>query len=434
MSTAHIFALGLTDMLREELQTVRGAEDYQFHDLLDRETLVERTDIPFETLLDMARTQLREFDGTVDAIITHWDFPTSLLGPLLAAELGIPAPSLESLVKTEHKFWSRLQQRECIPECVPAFSAFDPFDDDALASIDVPFPFWVKPVKAHSSALGFEVHDEEDFRSAVAEIRENIDEVGGRFDEVLERLDLPPEIADAPGTTCLAEQFVSGVQAAPEGCMFRGEFRVHGVVDMYKDDAGTSFERLDYPAGSVPEQVQRRMIDLTERYLRHVGFDDGCFNSEFMWDRAADQLWLIEVNTRISQSHSDLFAKVDGASNHEVAIGVALGLPPGTPRGKGPFEVAAQCMVFHDDDAVVARVPTEEELTALAEELADARIRLMVQEGDRLSEGPHQDSYRYITAQAYIGAASREELAEKHRTLTSRLRFEFEPVDDSGAA
>jgi biotin carboxylase len=435
VTTQNIFVFGLTDMQAGELRTVRDAEDYRFHGLLDYRSLVGDTAIAFEELLDRARTQLREFDDPIDGLVAHWDFPTSLLHPILAEEFGIPAPSLGSLVKCEHKYWSRLEQRASVPECVPAFAAFDPFDDNALEKIDIAFPFWVKPVKAHSSDLGFAIHHEEDFRAATKEIREGIGNVGDAFNEVLQRLDLPPEIQQARGTACLAEQLITGTQAAPEGTMFEGTFNVHGVFDMHKDDAGTSFERLDYPADSVPASVQDRMIEVSERYLRHVGFDNGCFNAEFMWDEPEDKLWLVEVNTRISQAHSDLFAKVDGVSNHEVAIDIALGRRPSMPHREGRFSVAAQCMIFHDDDAVVTRVPTSQELEALSERFPDAEVTLSVQEGDRLSELLHQGSYRYIIAKAYLGARDREELVRTHRALAEALPFEFAPVlGDGGAA
>ena len=336
----NVFILGLTDFQAGELETVRGAENYTFHSLLDYDRLVGAQEIDFHGLLEAARQQLREFDGSVDAIVSHWDFPTSVIGPILAKEYGIAAPTLESVLKCEHKYWSRLEQQASIPEVVPQFASFDPFDDGALQQIDIPFPFWVKPVKAHSSNLGFEIRSEEDFNDAIGQIRAEIEQVGDAFNEVLKMVDLPPELQNAGGNTCLAEQFVSGTQAAPEGTMFRGSYNAHGVFDMHKDAAGTSFERLDYPANSVPETVQQRMIDLAERYLRHVGFDNGCFNAEFMWDQAEDKLWLIEFNTRISQSHSDLFAKVDGVSNHEVAIDIALGVEPSMPHRKGEFAVA----------------------------------------------------------------------------------------------
>ncbi|WP_372698164.1 acetyl-CoA carboxylase biotin carboxylase subunit family protein [Arthrobacter sp. JSM 101049] len=430
----NIFVLGLTDFQAGELETVRGARDYRFHSLLDYDELVKTEDLDFTALLQAAREQLRSFDGTIDAIISHWDFPTSVIGPILAREHGIPAPSLESVLKCEHKYWSRLEQQAAIPECVPRFAAFDPFDDDALAGIDVDFSFWVKPVKAHSSNLGFEIRNAEEFREAITEIRGEIEQVGDAFNTVLEMVDLPAKLGDAGGNTCLAEQFVSGIQAAPEGSMFQGKYHAHGVFDMHKDDAGTSFERLDYPAGSIPESVQQRMIDLSERYLRHVGYDNGCFNAAFMWDEQEVKLWIIEVNTRISQSHSDLFAKVDGVSNHEVAIDIALGVGPQLPDAKGSFAVASQCMVFHDEDAVVTRVPGEEDIERLAQDIPGAELTVQVKVGDRLSDTPNQDSYRYIVGILYLGAQDRDELVERYNAAVASLPFEFEPVPQEAAS
>src|SRR5699024_723944 len=105
MSTKNIFVLGLTDVQRRELETVRRAEDYAFHGILDYETLVNTTDLDFEQLMADARAQLDAFDGSIDAIIAHWDFPVSVMTALLAEEHGLPAPSLPSLLKSEHKGW-----------------------------------------------------------------------------------------------------------------------------------------------------------------------------------------------------------------------------------------------------------------------------------------------------------------------------------------
>ncbi|GAA3707387.1 ATP-grasp domain-containing protein [Zhihengliuella alba] len=432
MDVKNIFVPALTDVQRRELQALPGADGYAFHGVLDYERLVNSAEIDFEELLAAARRELEDFDGTVDAVVAHWDFPVSVMAPLLAHEFGIPAPTLSSLLKCEHKYWSRLEQRAVVPECVPAFDVFDPFDDDALATIGLDFPFWVKPVKAHSSNLGFKITDAGDFEAAVRQIRDEIHHVGDAFNDVLARVDLPPEVAAVDGNTCLAEQFVQGTQAAPEGTMFRGSFNAHGVFDMRKDAAGTSFERLDYPAASVPTAVQERMIELTERFMRHIGFDNGCFNAEFMWDAAQDQLWLIEVNTRISQSHSELFALVDGASNHEVAIDIALGREPRMPHRQGPFAVAAQCMVFHDEDAVVARVPDEQYRAGLRERYPGTTLTLQVKEGDRLADLPGQDSYRYIVGKLYIGADNREQLVERYEAILAELPFDFRPVPPGG--
>ncbi|HLS77721.1 MAG TPA: hypothetical protein VK083_13115 [Nocardia sp.] len=197
---------------------------------------------------------------------------------------------------------------------------------------------------------------------------------------------------------------------------------------MRKDAAGHSFDHLDYPARTVPADVQQQMIDVTERCLRHAGFDNGCFNSEFMWDADTGRLWLIEVNTRISQSHSDLFVEVDGASNHTVAIDIALGLPPRMPHRKGEFPVAAQCFVPRYEDGIVTRVPGEAEIEQLCRRFPGSIVHVTVAEGDRLSELPNQDAYRYKLATLYLGAADSEALEQRYRDCLDALSFEFQEV------
>ena len=71
MTTQNIFVFGLTDMQAGELETVRGAENYRFHSLLDYDSLVADTAIDFEELLDRARRQLEDFDGSVDGLVAH---------------------------------------------------------------------------------------------------------------------------------------------------------------------------------------------------------------------------------------------------------------------------------------------------------------------------------------------------------------------------
>jgi hypothetical protein len=428
----NVFVLGLDDFQRGELETVTNAGHLAFHGLLDKETLLDPQGHTFTELLDAARRELDAFEGSVDALIAHWDFPTSVLTPVLARERGLPAATLEAVLGCEHKLWSRICQQKSIPEAVPAFAGFDPFDDDALDKIDVPYPFWVKPVKAFSSQLGFRIENAEQFHEAMEEMRAGITRFGNVFNEVLQMADLPPMITEASGNTCLAEQLVSGRQLAPEGAVSGGRFEVHGIFDMPQDEAGLQWSRLVYPA-QVPDAVQKRMVDLSERFLDFIGYDDGCFNVEFLWEEETDQLWVIEVNTRISQSHSDLFAKVDGMSNHEVALDVAMGVPPSMPSGRGPFAAAAKCILYTKeiDDGIVTRVPTEEEIQRLVERWPETHVDIQVEVGDRLSDLSEQSSYRYDLGTIYIGGQSADEVAEGHRTFLEELHFEFDPVPDA---
>ncbi len=429
----NIFLLGLDPFQRRELETIRDADKCNFYTLLDVDVLISPEDYDLDALLDQAREELRRFDGSVDAIISHWDFPSSVIAPVLCNEYRLPTPSLESVLKCEHKYWSRLEQEKSIPDCIPAFNGFDPFDDQALEHIKLDFPFWIKPVKSHSSQLGFMIHGEQEFRAAIPEIREHIGRIGDAFDQALRLIELPPEIQEYGGLSCVAESTISGTQTAAEGSMFGGQFHVHGVLDMPRDEAGRSFDRYQYPS-IMPDAVQRRLIDYCETFLRHIGFDNGCFNAEFMWDEASDQLWLIEFNTRISQSHSEMFAMVDGMSDHEVAIDVALGISPTMPYRQGPFRVAAKCMIPHYGDGIVKRVPSDEELRQLAERFPGIRVQLDVEPGTRLHDLHNQDSYRYVLGTMFLGADSHDQLGERYDACLEALRFEFEPVPESAGA
>ncbi len=429
--TRNVFVLGLTDFQRQELRTIVNADQYVFHDLIGHEALVAKDEIDFDILLHQGRQELDSFDGEIDAIICHWDFPSSVLGPILAADHNLPAPSLESVLACEHKYWSRVMQREAVPEHTPAFAAFDPFADDVLAEIGMDFPFWVKPVKSFSSQLGFRIDDEDDLRVAVEELRAGVRDLGDAFEQALSLVDLPTEIAEVHGTGCLAEEILSGIQVAPEGSVCDGKVRVHGTFDMPKDERWESFLAYRYPASSVPDEVQHRMAKAAERYLQHVGFDNGCFNVEFLWDDRTDDLKIIEVNTRISQSHSEIFRLVDGMSNHEIAVDVALGHEPGLPYGRGEYEVAAKCLINHPDDGIVARVPTPAELAALADRFPGTKVVLDVVPGDRLAELAHQDAYNYELGHFFIGADDVDELERRRLECLDALHFEFDAAPNA---
>jgi len=428
----NVFIPALEEQQRIELETLRNTDQLSFHGLLDIATLIEPESLCFNQVLEKARQELRElkqFTGSVDAIIAHWDFPTSVLVPILCREYDIPAAPLESVLICEHKYWSRLEQQKVVPEMVPDFCSVDPFADDPLEQVTLDYPFWLKPVKAFSSQLGFKVDNEEQFRAAIEETRQHIRHFGDPFNEALEHAELPAEIERANGNTCIAEQIIAGIQGAPEGTRYRGEFNVHGVFDQPKDEGEEMWDRLEYPS-SMPERIQRQMIDASRRFLEHIGYDNGCFNAEFMWDEEHDQLWLVEVNTRISQSHSEMFVMVDGMSNHEVAIDIALGQRPSMANRQGPYAVAAKCLIPHErKDGIVKRIPSLEELDALRERFPGTKVRLAVEPGTRLSELANQDSFAYHIGSLYLGADSHEQIKERYHACLEALHFEIEPVE-----
>ncbi|MCE8020306.1 ATP-grasp domain-containing protein [Halomonas sp. MCCC 1A11036] len=426
----NIFVVALEDQQRQELETLRHSDKFIVHSLLSVKTAVESPNFSFDALLNEARRKLEAFDGSIDAIVAQWDFPTSVMVPILCREYDIPSPSVESVLKCEHKYWSRLEQQKAVPEVVPEFCGVDPFAEDPLSQVTLKYPFWIKPVKAFSSHLGFKIENDEQFHTAIEEIRQGIRQLGDPFNEALNYVELPPEIQHMDGNSCIAEQIVSGVQGAPEGTVYRGEFNVHGIIAQPNSvNKEIPYDRLEYPS-NLPERIHREMIDVSRRFLEHIGYDNGCFNAEFMWDEESDKLWLIEVNTRISQSHSEIFIMVDGMSNHEVAVDIAFGERPSLANRQGEAAVAAKCYIpYEHRDGIVRRVPSEEEIAALAERFPGTKVRLDVQPGDRLGDLMHQDSFSYRLGTLYIAGEDHDQIEERYKACLEALQFEIEPTE-----
>ena len=171
----NVFVIAPTKLHFEELKTVRGVgERFHLIPLLDFADVVHVEELHIGRVVDKARAQLDAFGGRVDAIIAHWDFPTTLLAPMLSRERGCRAPSVDSVVQCGHKYWSRVAQRRALGDETPRFALVDPFDPDAARNTELPYPFWLKPVKAFSSQLGFRIESRLDFERALEEIRAEI--------------------------------------------------------------------------------------------------------------------------------------------------------------------------------------------------------------------------------------------------------------------
>lgn len=314
-----------------------------------------------------------------------------------------------------------------IPDLVPGFNRVDPFSENPFDQITLAFPFWLKPIKAFASQLGFKVENREQFDQAIVEIRAEIGQFGDTFNQALKHVTTPPEILDDDGNHCIAEEIVTGTQVSPEGSVYQGEIRVHGILDMPNDQSGEMFSSIEYPS-RLPAKVQQRMVDACERYLSHIGFDNGCFNVEFLWNEKTGDLKVIEFNTRISQSHSEMFILVDGISNHEVALDIVLGKTPRMPNGEGLYKVAGKFDIPYYENARVLELPSEKVMQTLERRFPGTQIRLDVEEGDELKDLPNQHHFFYNLGEIYLGAEDHDALHERYRTCLDALNFKLSPA------
>jgi hypothetical protein len=116
----NIFVVGLEPFNRALLKSIDPDERYAFINLLPYDVAVRPRSGRFNLreLLEAAEERLAEFGGPrrgADAIIAYWDFPSSVIAPILCHRHGLPGPSLESVAKCEHKYWSREEQSRGVP-------------------------------------------------------------------------------------------------------------------------------------------------------------------------------------------------------------------------------------------------------------------------------------------------------------------------------
>ncbi|AYY14143.1 D-alanine--D-alanine ligase [Actinobacteria bacterium YIM 96077] len=424
MRKREIFVLGLDDFHRPLLEELPQARECRFHGLLPMERIRQGDRLPIAELVEEAMAELSRFDGPVDAVVGFWDFPINCMVPIISERLGIPHKPLAGVVACEHKYWARVVENWVIPGAIPAFEAVNPFAADAVSSIGLDYPFWLKPVMSYSSYLGFHIDGPETLVTSLETIRNEIGQLAEPFNHVLDMLDLPPDIAHVRGDWCIAEGIIGGRQCTLEGFVHNGTAKVYGIVDSLRVPGGVSFASYRYPS-DLPEGVQQRMESLACRTVEALGLGESAWNVECFWDEGADQVWLLEVNSRLSESHSDLFSKVDGVSNQAVMLDLALDREPSMPHRAGKYAHAGKFFVRHVDDAYVERVPSPEEVAAIERDVPDTRILIRARAGQWLHELAYQDTYSYELAWIHVGGNSVPELEERYRECAERLRFDF---------
>ena len=385
---------------------------------------------PFDELLDLAWHRLQSSGLPAHGIATFLDFPATELVPALAARAGLPGPSLEAVLACDHKYWSRLVQAEVAPEAVPAFRLFDPFDPASVAELDLPYPFWVKPLNAYRSQLGFHVAGPGDLQAAVEAFQHHLERLSGPLQEVLAHAEVPPEIRDLPEHVVLAEQLLTGRLCTVEGYVSDGHPRAYAVVDSVREPDSSSFARYEYPS-SLPPRMQAGLCALAERVVAATGLDESAFNVEVFVDADRGHFGLLEINARLSQSHAPLFELVDGTTHLKIMVDLALGRPVALPRRQGPYAVAAKFFLRAHEDAIVRRLPDAARLEQLERELPGAIVHVLVEEGTRLCELVDQDAYSYELAEVYLGAGDQPELLDRWERCRQLLCFDLDPVPET---
>lgn len=429
MDKTNIIVLGLDPFNLAKLKRLPHAEYCEFHAGLTIDDIRNVTEFDIDALIDKASAVMAQVPGGPHAVVSYYDFPGTILVPILAARFGLPGPTLEAVLKCENKYWSRLEQHKVIPGHIPQFRAFDPFDDEAYGRLQLLPPFWIKPIKSFRSFLAFQINDERQFREAMTICRDKVGFMNEPFRYLMQQFGAPAEIADMP-ETFVAESPIGGAQCTLEGYVHNGQVSVYGVVDSVREKDSSSFSRYEYPS-SLPLEIQHRMIDVARLAVLQAGLDNSPFNVEFFYDQTSDQVWLLEINPRISQAHTDMFEKVHGISHHAIMLDLALNRKPKPMERRGDFNAAAHFMLRTYERGRVARIPSQTAIDKLTRRQPGTQVKIAVKAGQHLDDLQGQDMYSYELANVFIGGRDQSDLLDKYDQALAVLQFDIEKDQDA---
>ncbi len=423
-----LLTLGMTPEDARRLAHIGEPDRFRFVPLGDDAAAADPETCRPRALLASAIPLLRRLDPAPDGVVAFDDYPASLLSLAIANALGLPGPGLEAALVCHHKLWSRVAQREAVPETVPRFQPIDPHATYRRRDLALDFPFWLKPVKSSLSHLAFRVRSMTEFEHVRALARAQLPRYAAAFNELLDLSGLrgPEGFTQVRGDWLIAEELLGGRQCTLEGYVHGGRLHVMGIVDSIRLRNRVSFTRFQHPS-TLPAAAQRAMVDIARAVMRRIGFDGGMFNIEFFLDPRRGRPMIIEINPRFCPQFSDLYAKVDGTYGHEVLVELAAGLEPRFVRRRGRYAVAASFVLRTTQDRVVVRAPSAADVARVEEAFPDAYVDLIAGAGDRLSDLA-QDSYTYRYALINLGAASRAELKARFRRAAAMLPYRFAPT------
>jgi biotin carboxylase len=357
----------------------------------------------------------------IAGVISTDDYPGSALAAAVAKRLGFPAPEPEVVLVCQHKYLSRVAQEKHVPDAVPPFALIDVANGTPLPPT-LAFPIFVKPVKSFFSIGAETISSEADLAVRLPRWRE-LDE----FFLPLERM-LEHYAGMRIGTKRLiAEELLKGEQVTVEGYVFGGKATIMGVVDSIMFPGTRAFARFDYPS-ALPKSVQAPMAKIATTVMEGLGFDNGLFNIEMMYDRETGQIAIIEINPRMASQFADLYEKVDGTNSYQVLLDIAQGREPTFARRQGRYGFAASCVLRSFADCRVEAVPSVEDVKRLTTLYPDTRVELHAVPGKNLSDELHDgQSYRYGILN--LGGRDLADVLRKFAACRDELGIVLNPLD-----
>ena len=355
------------------------------------------------------------------AVLSHHEQFGTLAAALVAERLGLPGATPQSILAAQHKLHARRVLEQVAPEANLRFAALDA-GDDATVPGDFDYPVFVKPVKGAFSVLARRIDEPDQLRAHMrfgGPERWLIRQLLEPFERVC-RARLPQ--AGSAYRLLLEEPVaVRTAQFNLDGWVQDGRVRALGVVDAVMYPGTQAFMRWEHPS-RLAAAVQRRALDVAQRFLGAIGYAHGFFNLEFFYDDHDDCLRVIECNPRLASQFSDLYERVHGVDAHAMALTLAQGLDPQSLPLRRPTARVAASLVYRAFDANgdVPPSPAASQREALGRGFPDALLLSFAKRGRALARDFRwTGSHRYGIV--HLGGRDREDLRQRCEDASALL-------------
>jgi hypothetical protein len=278
-------------------------------------------------------------------VLSHHEQFGALGASLVAEKLKLPGVAPQAVLAAQHKLYARQVLQQVAPEANLAFEPLPTAYGEAIPD-GLPYPRFVKPVKAAFSVLARRVEDRADLHAHTRFGRREL-WVIRRLVEPFERVcqALLPQAGTAHRMMLEEPVPLHVAQFNLDGWMFQGHAHLLGVVDAIMFPGTQAFMRWQVPS-RLPPAIQARALDVAQRFLGAIGYHTGLFNLEFFFDAESDRLSVIECNPRMASQFGDLYERVSGQDAHAMAVALALGEDPLSLPRRAPTAGVAASLVY----------------------------------------------------------------------------------------
>ncbi|BEI33374.1 ATP-grasp domain-containing protein [Polynucleobacter sp. HIN5] len=363
----------------------------------------------------------------IDGVVSNHEQYGALIAAVLAERLGLPGNDPRAIIASQHKYYSRMIQERIVPEALPRYVSI-PFPLKKDQIIDLPYPFFVKPIKATYSVLAKTIQQ----RSELVDLLHF-----GYFEEwIIRRLikpfaDIMPLYSDhtIDPSGMLAEEIMTGDQINIDGYCYQGQLYFLGTIDEVMYSGTDAFMRFEYPSQLPPSILERAKI-ITKKVLGAIHYQHGFFNIEFIYNKSNDQLKIIEINPRMASQLVNLYQRVDGYNPYDILFELAVGEEPKVEKEPSQYQAAASFVFRKFGETAVQSIPTSDQIQQALEPYPDANLMLYFKKGSQLKrELKWLGSYRYAVLN--LGGINRSDLFERCQSISHTLQFDY-PFELSG--